>query len=314
MLKYINGIIYIVLVFIIASCTTDRGDGDTNAVDSLQADSVADPWIHFEDTKAVLDYMQQSPDWKKYQAGIIPQMAKDVKDYAEKLLNNKHDNFIIVDKAKMKVFLYDKYGRVIKSYGMACSRNYGTKHKRGDNCTAEGFFSVKGIYDSTEWLYTDDFGNTSQAKGQFGPRFIRVNVPNTNAIGIHGTSSPWSIGGRRSHGCIRLTNENILDLAPRVEVGVPIIISPGPKDMAYNSYKGCYVPSVSTEPGSPRAVKADKVPNNYYPLEAHRSNAAKSDSTAVEGANSSTEEISSAASAKKEEEGSGENESSIEFF
>lgn len=266
---YLKYLIISILSLIFISCGTRNDQGlDSISDDSLATDTVeADPWMKFKDTRAVLDYIRESSDSKKYEEGIIPQMAYDVKDYAEKLLNNKHDKFLIVDKAKMKVFLYDKYGRKIKSYGMACSKNYGTKHKRGDNCTAEGFFSVKGIYDSSEWLYTDDFGETSEEKGQFGPRFIRINVPNTNSIGIHGTAAPWSIGGRRSHGCIRLTNDDILELAPQMEVGVPIIISPGPKDMAFNEYMGCYVPSVSTEPGSPRAVAASHVPSNYYPLE-----------------------------------------------
>ncbi len=32
------------------------------------------------------------------------------------------------------------------------------------------------------------------------------------------------MGHRASHGCIRLTNHNILDLYPRVKVGTPVYI------------------------------------------------------------------------------------------
>lgn len=261
---------FLTVLFFLVSCAGSRNGSDTDSVisDSLiseQIDSVTGkPFLKFKSSSEAIQYMKNSGHWDKYSKGILPRMAQDERQYVENLLNDHHGNFIIVDKAKMKVFLYDAYGRIIKSYGMACARNYGTKHRRGDSCTPEGYFTAEGIYNSSEWLYTDDFGNTSQTKGMFGPKFIRVKVPGTNAIGIHGTASPGSIGGRRSHGCIRLTNDNILDLAPRVKKGVPIIISPGPKDMAYNDHMGCYVPPVVTEPGGTLAVKADKVPHNYY--------------------------------------------------
>ena len=40
----------------------------------------------------------------------------------------------------------------------------------------------------------------SKKKGQFGPRFIRLKIPGTTQIGIHGTCAPWSIGHRVRHG------------------------------------------------------------------------------------------------------------------
>lgn len=190
--------------------------------------------------------MTDPEDSAKYNAGILPRMLEEVPKYAIKLLNNTHEGFIVVDKFTMRVILYDVYGRVMKEYKMACSKNYGTKHKRADNRTPEGFFSIEGIYDSTEWLFTDDDGHTSDVKGQFGPRFLRLKVPVTSQIGIHGTCAPWSLGGRRSHGCIRISNENILELAELVEPGMPVIVSPGRRDMAVNEEEGYDIPAVST--------------------------------------------------------------------
>ena len=181
-------------------------------------------------------------------------MASEELDYAEKLLNNEYDRFIVVDKASMKVILYSRYGEVLKKYGMACAKNYGTKHRKADSRTPEGFFTAEGIYDSTDWLFTDDNGVTSPKKGQFGPRFVRLKCPNTSQIGIHGTVAPWSIGHRASHGCIRLTNENILELVEYVQIGMPIIVSPGPKDMAVNESEGFSIASITTLPGGKRAV------------------------------------------------------------
>ncbi len=261
----ISAILFFIPFMIFVSCNANHETaGKDTLSDSLVVDSVKnepeDTTIHFSSAQEALDWMRNSKDWGKYSSGILPQMASDQVDYVEKLVNSPFKAFLIVDKATMKVYLYDNFGREIKQYGMACSRNYGSKHKKGDNRTSEGFFSIEGIYNSTDWLFTDDNGYTSPAKGQFGPRFIRLEIPGTRAIGIHGTASPWSIGGRRSHGCIRLTNENILDLVERVEKGVPVIISPSARDMAVNESEGYYIPSIRPVLGIDRVSASNYVP------------------------------------------------------
>jgi lipoprotein-anchoring transpeptidase ErfK/SrfK len=45
-----------------------------------------------------------------------------------------------------------------------------------------------------------------------------------NGVGIHGTGIPGSIGTRASHGCIRMTVPDVIDLYPRVPVGTPVVI------------------------------------------------------------------------------------------
>ena len=42
---------------------------------------------------------------------------------------------------------------------------------------------------------------------------------------IHGTNSPGSIGGFVSYGCIRMYNQDIVDLYGRVGVGTPVIVT-----------------------------------------------------------------------------------------
>ncbi|WP_342644012.1 L,D-transpeptidase [Rhodoligotrophos ferricapiens] len=41
---------------------------------------------------------------------------------------------------------------------------------------------------------------------------------------IHGTSQPWSIGQNVSSGCIRLLNEDIIDLYERVPIGTTVVV------------------------------------------------------------------------------------------
>lgn len=41
---------------------------------------------------------------------------------------------------------------------------------------------------------------------------------------IHGTNEPWSIGHAVSSGCIRMLNQDILNLYERVDVGAPVVV------------------------------------------------------------------------------------------
>jgi len=41
---------------------------------------------------------------------------------------------------------------------------------------------------------------------------------------IHGTSEPWTIGQAVSSGCIRLTNEDVIDLYERAQVGALVVV------------------------------------------------------------------------------------------
>jgi lipoprotein-anchoring transpeptidase ErfK/SrfK len=44
-------------------------------------------------------------------------------------------------------------------------------------------------------------------------------------IGLHGTDDAASIGQSASHGCIRLSNDEITELATLLPLGTPITIS-----------------------------------------------------------------------------------------
>ena len=41
---------------------------------------------------------------------------------------------------------------------------------------------------------------------------------------IHGTTQPWSIGQAVSSGCIRMMNEEVIDLYDRVQVGARVVV------------------------------------------------------------------------------------------
>jgi L,D-transpeptidase ErfK/SrfK len=51
-------------------------------------------------------------------------------------------------------------------------------------------------------------------------------------VGIHATNRPWSVGLSVSHGCIRMLPEEISQLYPQVELGLPVKIIYRPVKMA----------------------------------------------------------------------------------
>lgn len=285
----------------VASCVNNDGNNNSNSVNTngnneVTASSVngedavqqtdttkqeaknvkpEGPKLSFATTEAALEYMKSSKDADKYAEGIIPHMATEDLSYATKLLNNTYQRFLIVDKELMRVGLFDKYGREILSYGIACARNFGTKHRKADSRTPEGFFSVEGVYNSTDWLFTDDNGYTSPARGQFGPRFIRIKIPVTSQIGIHGTAAPGSIGRRCSHGCIRVKNENILELVKYVEPGMPVIITPSKRDQQVNAKEGVHIAKVTMDPYGKYTAPAVSAPVKQNQTPANTSSKSK---------------------------------------
>lgn len=60
--------------------------------------------------------------------------------------------------------------------------------------------------------------------GYYNPLGLRALYINSPGIRIHGTSKWWSMGRAASHGCVRLTNANIVRLYPRIPVGTPVWI------------------------------------------------------------------------------------------
>jgi L,D-transpeptidase-like protein len=48
--------------------------------------------------------------------------------------------------------------------------------------------------------------------------------PGGGVVGIHGTSQPWLVPGRPSHGCVRIRNSDIVKLERQMPLGTPIRI------------------------------------------------------------------------------------------
>ena len=130
---------------------------------------------------------------------------------------------IIIDTANTFLYLMMGNGRAIR-YGIGVGR--------------DGFrwSGVQNITKKAEW---PDWTPPAEmiARQPYLPRFMAGGA--TNPLGaramylgntiyrIHGTNAPSTIGQRVSSGCIRLTNEDVIDLASRVNVGTKVIVING---------------------------------------------------------------------------------------
>ncbi|MBR1225454.1 MULTISPECIES: L,D-transpeptidase [unclassified Bradyrhizobium] len=101
----------------------------------------------------------------------------------------------------------------------------------------EGFtwFGEQAVARKTEWpdwrppadmLVRQPYLPRFMAGGPGNPLGARAMYLGETEYRIHGTNKPDTIGKRVSSGCIRLTNEDVVDLYERVKVGTKVIVLP----------------------------------------------------------------------------------------
>jgi lipoprotein-anchoring transpeptidase ErfK/SrfK len=64
------------------------------------------------------------------------------------------------------------------------------------------------------------------AGGEGNPLGARALYLSGSMYRIHGTNAPWTIGSRATSGCIRMVNEDVIDLYDRVRVGTKVVVLP----------------------------------------------------------------------------------------
>ena len=57
------------------------------------------------------------------------------------------------------------------------------------------------------------------------PLGVRALYLGASSYRIHGTDAPWTIGSAVSKGCIRMYNEDVLDLYPRIPLGTKVTVT-----------------------------------------------------------------------------------------
>jgi hypothetical protein len=96
------------------------------------------------------------------------------------------------------------------------------------------------------------------------PLGVRALYLGSSMYRIHGTDAPWTIGSAASKGCVRMYNQDVLDLYPRVRVGAKVTVT-------WATFGGGGAPVAAAPPstGEGRPVRAN-VQRYYRPVAAQR--------------------------------------------
>ena len=144
---------------------------------------------------------------------------------------NKKNCFILISKPEYRLYVCEVVdGDTLRRvhYPVCVGKNKGQKQKVGDmktpECTAENPFTITEIVDASDW--THDFGDGRGSILSYGHWFMRLKTPGHTGIGIHGsTNNESSVPGRGSEGCIRLRDDDLIQLKENYAfVGMRVVI------------------------------------------------------------------------------------------
>jgi lipoprotein-anchoring transpeptidase ErfK/SrfK len=151
-------------------------------------------------------------------ATLAPRLQRQVVDYPSR----DAAGTIIVDTAHTYLYFVLGHGKALR-YGIGVGR--------------EGFTwsGVKSVQRKAEWpdwfppaemIARQPYLPRMTAGGPGNPLGARALYIAGTVYRIHGTNDPTTIGKNVSSGCIRLTNDDVIDLFNRVQVGAKVIVLP----------------------------------------------------------------------------------------
>lgn len=152
---------------------------------------------------------------------------------------------IIVSFADRKLYFINQPGEAI-SYPIAIPR---------EQSRWQGVLSVTQKRENPSWTPTPTMVKENPRLPRWvpgghpmNPLGVRALYLGSSMYRIHGTDAPWTIGTAVSKGCIRLYNQDVLDLYPRVSVGAKVIVT-------WDSFTGSPAATARARPPAPTAVK-----------------------------------------------------------
>jgi lipoprotein-anchoring transpeptidase ErfK/SrfK len=180
----------------------------------------------------------QGSFWSDQQALPSPSVTEDNADESAVLperLQRKIVSFesrevpgtIVIDTGNTTLYYVLGQGRAIR-YGVGVGR---------EGFTWSGVQTVSRKAAWPDWIPPSEM----IARQPYLPRFVAGGPGNplmylgSSTYRIHGTTDPSTIGKFVSSGCIRLTNEDVQDLASRVTVGTKVIVLPKTRSVQFEA-------------------------------------------------------------------------------
>ena len=145
--------------------------------------------------------------------GVIP---REVVDYP-----TPHSaGTIVVNTSQRRLYYVLGGGKAVR-YGIAVGmEGYGWS----------GISTVAAKREWPDWTPTPDelkrmpYLPRHMAGGPDNPLGARALYLGDTLYRIHGTNEPWKLGGGVSSGCIRMSNDDVVDLYNRIKIGATVIV------------------------------------------------------------------------------------------
>ena len=150
------------------------------------------------------------------QPTIDPRFLKQVVPYN----GNEKPGTIIVDTPSKYLYLVQPDGKALR-YGIGVGR---------PGFTWSGVKTVSQKREWPDWRPPEEMLKrrpdlpTYMAGGPNNPLGARALYLGSSLYRIHGSNEPWTIGQSVSSGCIRMRNEDVIDLYERVKVGTKVVV------------------------------------------------------------------------------------------
>ncbi|RMA42604.1 L,D-transpeptidase [Rhodophyticola porphyridii] len=134
-----------------------------------------------------------------------------------------------VDPVARYLYLIREDGQTALRYGVAVGRS---------GLQSPGTYTIRRKVEWPNWRPTDAMiarepeiyaqyadGVEGGPDNPLGARALYLYDGNRDTyLRIHGTPQPWSIGTSASSGCVRMVNEHVIDLYPRVPMGTRVTL------------------------------------------------------------------------------------------
>jgi lipoprotein-anchoring transpeptidase ErfK/SrfK len=147
---------------------------------------------------------------------IDPRFQKQLVAYS----GSEKPGTIIIDTRERFLYLVEHGGKALR-YGVGVGR---------EGFTWAGVKEITMKKEWPDWRPPDEMLKrrpdlpTYMAGGPENPLGARALYLGSSLYRIHGSNEPWTIGTQVSSGCIRMRNEDVIDLYDRVKVGTKVVV------------------------------------------------------------------------------------------
>jgi lipoprotein-anchoring transpeptidase ErfK/SrfK len=183
--------------------------------------------------------------------GRAPKVTLPVQVLQPEVTSDAFDQVLLVRIGENRLYLYEN-GEITNSWTVATGQ--------------PEYMTPTGVYESTEKRYLPTWINPAPTTwgadmpaeippGPANPLGVRALNWSAPAIRFHGTEATYSLGYNASHGCVRLSNTEVVQLYDMVDVGTPVV------SLVAGPLKPLYVASPDPTPVAESSGSKDRKKN-----------------------------------------------------